>query len=318
MQSVTNMLDPLILLSLFGATAIFGLMYFFSQERSQNRWRTDVRKRLDIKNPAQFQESREIAAKPVPKSRTAGKIVKRANDFYASNDPVSIRRIQMRLIQGGFLHENAVGYFIAARIVLAILSGLVAIGLIAFVFTEMALVRKLLILIGLALAGYFTPNFYLSKRIQALQLQNRSGFPDVLDLMIVAAEAGLTLEASIDRIAREIEKTHPALSRQLTLAGIEIRAGRPIDQALRAFGDRLGLEEVRGFATMIQQSKELGTSISDALRVYSDEMRHKRMMLAEERAYALPAKLSVPVTAFILPVIIGVAILPTVIRLMYD
>ncbi|MEM7463483.1 MAG: type II secretion system F family protein, partial [Pseudomonadota bacterium] len=96
----------------------------------------------------------------------------------------------------------------------------------------------------------------------------------------------------------------------------EIRAGRPLDQALRAFGERLGLEEVQGFATMIQQSKELGTSISDALRVYSDEMRHKRMMAAEEKAYALPAKLSIPVTAFILPVVIGVAVLPTAVRMM--
>ncbi|MCB1450361.1 MAG: type II secretion system F family protein, partial [Nitratireductor sp.] len=100
------------------------------------------------------------------------------------------------------------------------------------------------------------------------------------------------------------------------LASLEVRAGRPLDQALRAFGERLGLEEVQGFATMIQQSKELGTSVSDALRVYSEEMRHKRMMMAEEKAYALPAKLSIPVTAFILPIVIGVAVLPTAIRLM--
>ncbi len=83
-----------------------------------------------------------------------------------------------------------------------------------------------------------------------------------------------------------------------------------------AFGDRVGLDEVQGFATMIQQSKELGTSVSDALRVYSDEMRHKRMMMAEEKAYALPAKLSIPVTGFILPIVIGVAVVPTAVRMM--
>ena len=101
---------------------------------------------------------------------------------------------------------------------------------------------------------------------------------------------------------------------QLNLASLEIRAGRPIDQALRAFGERLSLEEVKGFATMVQQAKELGTSVSDALRVYSDEMRHKRMMKAEEKAYALPAKMSVPVTLFILPIVIGIAIIPTIVR----
>ena len=75
------------------------------------------------------------------------------------------------------------------------------------------------------------------------------------------------------------------------------------------------MEEVQGFATMVQQSKELGTSVSDALRVYSDEMRHKRMMKAEEKAYALPAKMSIPVTVFILPIVIGVAVIPTIVRL---
>jgi tight adherence protein C len=137
-----------------------------------------------------------------------------------------------------------------------------------------------------------------------------------MDLMIVAAEAGLTLEASIERIAKEIAHTYPTLSKQLALAALEIRAGRPLDQSLRAFGERLGIDEVQGFATMIQQSKELGTSVSDALRVYSEEMRHKRMMKAEEKAYALPAKLSIPVTAFILPVVIGIAVMPTAVRMM--
>jgi tight adherence protein C len=196
----------------------------------------------------------------------------------------------------------------------------VALGMAALVatmlFSDMTAMEKMAAILGAAGTGYFLPNFILSRRIKKLQQENRSGFPDVMDLMIVAAEAGLTLEASIDRIAREIEKTYPTLSRQLSLAAIEIRAGRPLDQALRAFGERLGIDEVQGFATMIQQSKELGTSVSDALRVYSEEMRHKRMMVAEERAYALPAKLSIPVTAFILPVVIGIAVLPTVVRMM--
>jgi tight adherence protein C len=315
-SALTTLVGPVAMFSMIVAVAMFALMMFFSRERSLGRSRLDVRKRLDVAGPASA--ARKKSAQPAVSRRAANHIVRRTNDFYASNDPQSIRKIQMRLIQGGFLHENAIGYFFAARIALAVAGGVFWIALILFVTPEMAIARKISILLGMSLSGYFMPNFYLKKRIGALQRQNRAGFPDVLDLMIVAAEAGLTMEASIDRIAREIERTHPSLSRQLTLAGIEIRAGRPLDQALRAFGERLGLEEVRGFATMIQQSKELGTSVSDALRVYSDEMRHRRMMVAEERAYALPAKLSVPVTAFILPVIIGVAILPTVIRLIHE
>ena len=84
---------------------------------------------------------------------------------------------------------------------------------------------------------------------------------------------------------------------------LELRAGRSLDDALKSLADRLSLDEVRSFATLLQQSKELGTSLSGALRVFSDEMRHKRMSLAEEKAHALPAKMSVPVTVCILPVV---------------
>ncbi len=312
MEAILQNFDPVALGAAMAGLLLFGLMYYFMQGHDENKARSEVRKRLDI-NQARKAPETEDTRKAAPKS-TARKVARRTNDFYSANDPKSIRKIQMRLIQAGFLNENAVGIFLASRVVLAAVLAMFAIATILLV--DLSSTNKLGLLLGAGLLGYFLPNIVLQRRINKLQQENRGGFPDVLDLMIVAAEAGLTLEASIDRIAREIEKTYPTLSEQLSLAAIEMRAGRPLDQALRAFGERLGIDEVQGFATMIQQSKELGTSVSDALRVYSEEMRHKRMMVAEERAYALPAKLSVPVTAFILPVVIGIAVLPTVVRLM--
>ena len=95
---------------------------------------------------------------------------------------------------------------------------------------------------------------------------------------------------------------------------LEMRAGRTLGEALEHFGDRLGLEEARSFATLLQQSEELGSSMTDALRVYSDEMRHKRMSRAEEKAYSLPARLSVPLMVCIFPVILIVIMLPVVVR----
>ena len=95
---------------------------------------------------------------------------------------------------------------------------------------------------------------------------------------------------------------------------LEIRAGRTMSEALEHFADRLGLAEARSFATLLQQSEELGSSLTEALRVYSDDMRHKRMSLAEEQAYALPAKLSVPLIMCIFPVIIIVILLPVYVR----
>lgn len=312
MGEILQTFDPIALGSALAGLLLFGLMYFFMQGHDENRARSEVRKRLDI-NQARKAPEADGTPQAAPKS-AARKIARRTNDFYSANDPKSIRKIQMRLIQAGFLNENALGIFLASRVVLAAI--LTVLAIVAILVVDLSTTNTMGLLLGAACLGYFLPNIVLQRRINKLQQENRGGFPDVLDLMIVAAEAGLTLEASIDRIAREIEKTYPTLSQQLSLAAIEIRAGRPLDQSLRAFGERLGIDEVQGFATMIQQSKELGTSVSDALRVYSEEMRHKRMMVAEERAYALPAKLSVPVTAFILPVVIGIAVLPTAVRLM--
>ncbi len=99
------------------------------------------------------------------------------------------------------------------------------------------------------------------------------------------------------------------------MANLEIRAGRTMTEALEHLGDRLGLEEARSFATLIQQSAELGSSITDALRVYSDDMRHKRLSRAEEKAYSLPAKLSVPMMVCIFPVLFVVILLPVIVRL---
>ena len=318
MSGLLAQFDPILLASAFAGLLMFALMFYFMQDRSEKQSRGSVKKRLEIE-PARPAQQSQSAARPAKSQRSAeraARLAKKTNDFYASNDPKTLRKMQMQLMQGGFLHQNALGLFIVARIGLALGYALLGLGLAFFWFTDLAATNKILLILLLATKGYFLPNWFVNRRVKQLRIENRSGFPDVMDLMIVSAEAGLTMEASIERIAREVEKTYPVLSRQLTIASLEIRAGRPLDQALRAFGERLGLEEVQGFATMIQQSKELGTSIADALRVYSEEMRHKRMMAAEERAYALPAKLSIPVTAFILPVVIGVAVLPTAVRMM--
>ena len=164
--------------------------------------------------------------------------------------------------------------------------------------------------------GYLGPTFYLDQIIKQKRQEHRSGFPDLMDLMVVCADAGLAIEASLDRIGRELANSYPSLAANIHMANLEIRAGRTVSEALEHLGDRLGLEEARSFATLIQQSDELGSSISDALRVYSDDMRHKRLSRAEEKAYALPAKLSVPMMVCIFPVLFVVILCPVIVRMM--
>jgi tight adherence protein C len=172
----------------------------------------------------------------------------------------------------------------------------------------------LIIIVG-GIAGYVAPAVYVDKRISVRRAQHRMGFPDFMDLLVVCADSGLSMEASLERIGREMGESYPSLTANIHMTNLEIRAGRPLKDALERFADRLGLEEARQFATLINQSLDLGSSINDALRVYSDDMRHKRLSLAEEKAYALPAKLSLPMMICIFPVLFVVILLPVFVRL---
>jgi tight adherence protein C len=124
------------------------------------------------------------------------------------------------------------------------------------------------------------------------------------------------MEAALNRVGSELTDTYPSLAANIHMTNLEIRAGRTLSEALEHMSERLGLEEVRAFTTLIQQSTELGSSITEALRVYSDDMRHKRLSRAEEKAYALPAKLSLPMMICIFPVLFVVILLPVVVRVM--
>ena len=168
---------------------------------------------------------------------------------------------------------------------------------------------------GQYVVGYLAPSFYLDRRIAKKRLEHMAGFPDFMDLLVVCADAGLSMEASLDRVGRELGDSYPSLAANIHMANLEIRAGRTMSEALEHLGDRLGLDEARSFATLIQQSDELGSSIGDALRVYSDDMRHKRLSRAEEKAYALPAKLSVPMMVCIFPTLFVVILLPVIVRM---
>jgi tight adherence protein C len=223
--------------------------------------------------------------------------------------------LRRRLIQAGIFDSRAVAIFFVVRTALA-----VGLALGAFFFLPMLIAQKpsifwLTVMAGGAL-GYIGPSFYVNRRIARNKDEHRSGFPDFLDLMVVCADSGLSMEASLERVGRELGDTYPSLCTNIHMTNLEIRAGKSMTEALEHFADRLGLDEARAFATLIQQSAELGSSITDALRVYSDDMRHKRLSRAEEKAYSLPAKLALPMMLCIFPVIFVVILLPVGVRLL--
>ncbi|HMQ57658.1 MAG TPA: type II secretion system F family protein [Rhizobiaceae bacterium] len=276
----------------------------------------ETRRRLQVKprEPVLTSDDKERRARKAKETEIANAAAKRAAEFYMKTDPENVARLRLRLMQAGYLHPGAVGIFFLVRFGALLAFAAVALVYLLATSEEPLALKAMLSVIGAAGIGYFMPGFVLSRRISKLTLEYRNGFPDFMDLMIVCSDAGMSLEASIDRVSREIQETYPALARNLALVTLELRAGRPIDETLKSLAERLGLEEVRSFATLLQQSRELGTSLSGALKVFSDEMRHKRMSLAEEKAHALPAKMSIPVTVCILPVIVFLAIIPIIVK----
>jgi tight adherence protein C len=241
-------------------------------------------------------------------------LIEYTTKHYSATNDDTMKVLRRRLILAGIYDSRAVAYFFLTRTVLAVS---LAVG-VFFIMPLMTDVEGsvLWLLVGAAgIAGYVGPSVYIDRRISAHKQEHRAGFPDFMDLLVVCADSGLSMEAALDRVGRELGDSYPSLSANIHLANLEIRAGRTLTEALEHLGDRLGLEEARSFATLIQQSAELGSSITAALRVYSDDMRHKRLSRAEEKAYALPAKLSIPMMLCIFPVLFVVILLPVFVRI---
>jgi tight adherence protein C len=222
--------------------------------------------------------------------------------------------LRQRLAAAGYAAPYAPRVYTLIRLVLVI--GLPLLMLVMFWWTGSSpgVVRLYLTLVFAAALGLYVPALFIRAKADRRQRQIVNGFPDALDLMLVCVEAGLGLEAAFARVGMEMVTSHPLLAEQLGAVVLELRAGRSREDALRRMADRAGVDEIRAFATLLIQSTKLGSSIGQTLRVYASEMRERRRMRAEEKAHRLPVLLSIPLVACMLPVMIGVLMLPAVIR----
>ncbi len=250
--------------------------------------------------------------------RTAQKLIDYTAKYYSTTDTGNVKLLQGKLIQAGYLNPRAAGLYFVARAGIGLACLALAFFFIPAFYPDLQWSTSWMLIAFSALIGYYAPSIYLNRRIAANRNEHRAGFPDFMDLLVVCAEAGLAMEAALDRVGKELADSYRSLSANIHMATLEIRAGRTLPEALEHLSDRLGLEEARSFATLLQQSTELGSSITEALRVYSDEMRHKRLSRAEEKAYSLPSKLSVPLILCIFPVLVVVTLLPAYIRVKYQ
>jgi tight adherence protein C len=246
--------------------------------------------------------------------KAAQKLIDYTTRHYSSSGGDAMKVLRRRLVQAGIYDPRGVALFFIVRTMLAVgIAGALFMTIPVLQLTSDSIFWLLVVAGGIA--GYVGPSMYIDRRIAARRLEHRAGFPDFMDLLVVCADAGLSMEAAFERISRELGDSYPSLTGNIHMANLEIRAGRSLNEALDHFADRLALEEARSFTTLVNQSLELGSSVTDALRVYSDDMRHKRLSRAEEKAYALPAKLALPMMVCIFPVLFVVILLPVFVRI---
>jgi tight adherence protein C len=225
------------------------------------------------------------------------------------------KELRLKLVRAGCFSPRAVRFYVFARICAIV--GAPALVLLSSVLllqnmSTLQFVLAAAVSVGLGVLG---PDAYLSRRQSWQIAEYRLNFPDLLDLLTVCVTAGLTVEASFERIRDRLSKRSRALGHNIELMGAEMRAGRSSVDALSAFAERLGLEEAASFVAVLRHSVELGGDIATTLREFSEDMRSKRMLLAEKKANELPVKMVVPLALGIFPVILMIVLLPVILKL---
>lgn len=217
-------------------------------------------------------------------------------------------RIARDLRRAGKRSPGAVNLFFGVRLLCTVVPSLLLILVVPFVRLEPSV--SILLVVTTAIAGYLLPRFWLERTIKRRSLLLRRGLPDALDLLVVCSEAGLGLGAAIQRVARDLEVSHPELAEELHLFGLQTRAGMDNKAALRDLEERTGVDDIRGLVTTLLQSMRFGTSIAMTLRIYAVELRDKRTQEAEEKAAKVSTKMLFPLIFCVFPSFFVVALGP--------
>ncbi|WP_255200054.1 MULTISPECIES: type II secretion system F family protein [unclassified Sulfitobacter] len=222
---------------------------------------------------------------------------------------------ELMLRQAGYSSRDAVRFFHFAQMILGILGLVVGIVYVNFLGGGEGLTTQKMMIytVGPGGLGYYLPRYWVNKRVAKRKEEITRGFPDALDMMLVCVEAGQSLDQCIVRVAHELHASYPALAEEFEVVAYEMKAGKDKINVLNDMGERCGIQDISSFVTVLVQSAAFGTSISDALRVYADEMRDKRVMRAEEAANKLPTKMTLATMMLTVPPLLIILVAPSVI-----
>ncbi len=265
----------------------------------------------------QTHQTRADARASLSRDSDASAVARRLDKYKAFLEPTGgsdMGENRLHMIQAGYHSRNAVRDYNAAKFILG-LGGLMA-GLLYILVLPPAegasIFATAMPVLVPTLLGYYAPIYWVNKRREERQNQITRGFPDSLDMLLICTEAGQSMDQSIVRVARELRAGYPALAEEFDTVSLEVKAGKDRLDVLKDMGVRCGNPDIRSFVTVLIQSATYGTSVADALRVYADEMRDKRVMLAEEKANVLPTKLTLGTMMFTVPPLLIILIGPSV------
>jgi tight adherence protein C len=223
-----------------------------------------------------------------------------------------LKKTQLKLMQAGIRTKDLAFFIIFARFILPLVLGTLAVILIYVLdyYPDWSWWRRYATVAGILIGSYKAPDIWLKNKVTKRSHAVRKGLPDALDLLVICAEAGLTVDSAFGRVAKELGKAYPELGDEFGLTAIELGFLNERRQAFENLANRVDLESIRGVVTTMIQTEKYGTPLASALRVLSAEFRNERMMRAEEKAARLPAIMTVPLILFILPTLFIVILGP--------
>lgn len=289
--------------------AVFALVVLFSTRLNTKDYSSRLNTILD-KSDKTIESDSDFAFKVV-------KIVKPFVKYSTPPDGWENSPLRLQFIQAGWRDAMAPKLFFSLKTILTLLIPLVLFALLKSSFdSDKSLSRMIILLLSGASVGLVLPKIFLNSKTNKRKKELFESFPDALDLLIVCMDAGLSFEQALVKVSNEIKIKSEVLHDELELLLLEMRTGFSKEKALRSLALRTGVEEIETFASMIIQSERFGTSISDSLRVHSEEFRLKRKQKAEEQAAKIPVKLLIPLIVCMLPTVLIIMIGPLAIQTM--
>lgn len=302
--AILGPLGPIIILGVIGFMLVAGVVVYILQQPEDPL--AKLKKNSERPSDARNQQRLRQASRNEQLERFA--------NFLEPQDVAELSKRQLLLRQAGYPSRDAVRYFHVAQMALGVLGLALGLFYVNFLVEPGTIDTQTMMIytIGPGGAGYYLPQYWVTRRVEERKVAITQGFPDALDMLLVCVEAGQSLDQAITRVSKELHASFPALAEELTVVSYEMKAGKEKSTVLNDFGERCGVTDVSSFVTVLIQSASFGTSIAEALRVYAGEMRDKRVMRAEEAANKLPTKMTLATMMLTVPPLLIILVGPSV------